>query len=251
MLGAIDPRVVVLRQPRNIGAEANFRAVLAFATGEYFLWLADDDWLEPNYVSACVAFLEAHPDHSLVAGQTTFYGSPGTEPFAGSVTTLEQERPDDRVFAFYDTVHEAAVFYGVARRALVQQLRFKRQIGADWHMVAGYAAAGKVATLPTTCNHRSAEGISKDDASLVASYGLTGKAATNLHAQIARDAVGEILWRMPPHRLIPLWRRIKLAIRVYLAMYDRWGLVQWTQPSLPRRVELKLHRWAIRAFGRK
>src|SRR5713226_3275180 len=39
-----DSRIKYLRQPENRGAAANFQAVLDHARGDFFLWLADDDW---------------------------------------------------------------------------------------------------------------------------------------------------------------------------------------------------------------
>ena len=47
-----DARVRYHRQSQNIGLVANFNAVLHLATGTYFKWMGDDDWLTPTYVSA-------------------------------------------------------------------------------------------------------------------------------------------------------------------------------------------------------
>ena len=43
-----DPRVVVLHQKTNIGLTGNFNACLGRVTGEYFLMLSDDDFLDPR-----------------------------------------------------------------------------------------------------------------------------------------------------------------------------------------------------------
>jgi glycosyltransferase involved in cell wall biosynthesis len=42
-----DKRLVILRHAENAGMVANFNACLNAATGELFLMLSDDDWLEP------------------------------------------------------------------------------------------------------------------------------------------------------------------------------------------------------------
>jgi glycosyltransferase involved in cell wall biosynthesis len=231
--------VHLIRQPTNIGAEANFCAVLEAATGEYFMWLADDDWIDPNYVAEGVAFLKQWRGYVLVAGKPIFYGAAGA--FDVPSTTLEQNRPDDRVLAYYAGVGENPVFYGVARRADWLRLPIKKQVGSDWHMVAGLASLGRIKTLETTHIHRSAGGMSEDPALLAARYGLQG----NHHAVIARDTVTEILWRTAVHRAIPLHRRFPLALRAYLALYERWCMWDTEQPSIKRRIELKLHRWAL------
>ena len=41
-------------------------AVQSFdARGDFFLWLADDDWLGPAYVARCVEVLSANLDHAV------------------------------------------------------------------------------------------------------------------------------------------------------------------------------------------
>jgi len=54
-----DPRIRVIRQPRNLGWVGNVNALLALADGEYLLFAFQDDLPEPAYVARCVAALEA------------------------------------------------------------------------------------------------------------------------------------------------------------------------------------------------
>src|SRR4029434_2036493 len=51
------PCIRYIRQSQDIGPTANFRAALRAATAECFIWLSDDDWLEPNYLSTCIQAL--------------------------------------------------------------------------------------------------------------------------------------------------------------------------------------------------
>lgn len=60
-----DPRVRYHRNPRNLGASANFRRAFELATGEFFRWLAHDDVLAPEYLERCVAALDREPDAIL------------------------------------------------------------------------------------------------------------------------------------------------------------------------------------------
>jgi glycosyltransferase involved in cell wall biosynthesis len=60
-----DPRIRYHRNPRNLGASANFRRSFELATGEYFRWLAHDDVLAPQYLERCVAALDREPDAIL------------------------------------------------------------------------------------------------------------------------------------------------------------------------------------------
>jgi glycosyltransferase involved in cell wall biosynthesis len=62
---AADPRIRYHRNPRNIGASANFRRTFELATGEYFRWLSHDDMLMPTYLERCVAALDRESDAIL------------------------------------------------------------------------------------------------------------------------------------------------------------------------------------------
>lgn len=62
---ARDPRIRCVRQERNLGHRGNFAFVAREARGAYFLWAADDDRWEPDFVLTTVALLAAHPDASL------------------------------------------------------------------------------------------------------------------------------------------------------------------------------------------
>ena len=55
-------RIRYLRQTRNVGAENNFNSVLRMATGDYSLYLADDDMLIPDAVVSVVRYMEQNPN---------------------------------------------------------------------------------------------------------------------------------------------------------------------------------------------
>ena len=58
---AADPRVVVVRNPVNLGLASNFNRVFAVARGRYFRWNMGDDPVEPGLVEDCVRVLDAEP----------------------------------------------------------------------------------------------------------------------------------------------------------------------------------------------
>ena len=55
---AWDGRIQYTRQPTNLGPVANFQFVLDAATGEYFMWMSDDDWRAPTYIEALLRVLQ-------------------------------------------------------------------------------------------------------------------------------------------------------------------------------------------------
>lgn len=67
---ARDSRFTYRRQPRNVGAQRNFADVLAMADTPYFMWRADDDLSDVNFVAETVRLLDANPHAGLAVGRT-------------------------------------------------------------------------------------------------------------------------------------------------------------------------------------
>lgn len=61
-----DSRIRYFRQPKNIGATANFRYVLESSTQLRFIWAAADDWWDQNRLELLVA--ELHEQDAAVVG---------------------------------------------------------------------------------------------------------------------------------------------------------------------------------------
>lgn len=57
-LAAMDPRVSYTRRPENIGATGNYSQALDSISTEYFVPLADDDWLLPGFLHDAHQVLE-------------------------------------------------------------------------------------------------------------------------------------------------------------------------------------------------
>src|SRR4029078_4573899 len=51
---AKDRRIKYIRQTTNLGPTTNFNEVLKHASGVFFMWLGDDDWIDTSYVRTCV-----------------------------------------------------------------------------------------------------------------------------------------------------------------------------------------------------
>jgi len=61
-----DNRIQYYKQDANKGALFNFRFVLEKATGEYFMWVADDDEWDINSITAFINEFNRHPEISVV-----------------------------------------------------------------------------------------------------------------------------------------------------------------------------------------
>ena len=74
---AVDRRIWYIRQEENIGPSANFEFVFRQATGQYFMWAADDDRRSLTYIEKLVAALQARPAAVLCAMEACYETSDG------------------------------------------------------------------------------------------------------------------------------------------------------------------------------
>ncbi|EGK86119.1 glycosyltransferase [Microcoleus vaginatus PCC 9802] len=155
-------RIKYIRQPTNYGPTRNFKEVLAHSDGEFFMWLADDDYLDSSYVSKCVNFLQENPDYSLVCGQTFYFRENNEQDFSekefifeGERLNLWQEKATERVKAYYQQVLDNGVFYGLYRRNQLLRGSMNHTMGGDWLFIASIAFLGKVKTLENVSLKRS------------------------------------------------------------------------------------------------
>jgi len=62
------PEIRLVAQPDNIGILGNLEFLLDAAETEYFMWLADDDEITPNYLAELVGLLDKSPDRVAAMG---------------------------------------------------------------------------------------------------------------------------------------------------------------------------------------
>lgn len=70
-------RTRYLSHPASLGRCAAGNAGLDLAGGDYLVFLDDDDWFEPDHVSALVAALAAHPDVLAACAGVRYCTAPG------------------------------------------------------------------------------------------------------------------------------------------------------------------------------
>lgn len=228
-----DDRVRYLRQQTNQGAIANFREVLSQAGGEFFMWLADDDWLEASYVAACVGILLANPDHMLVCGRARFFDGEQFV-FEEAGINLTDDSGANRVLTYYDQVVWNGTFYGVMRREPSRHIPIHETVGADWFFIADVAFTGKVRTLNQASVNRSLKGESSDAPTLAAHFGLRGLVARFPHLKIATSAWKNIVWWSPVYGALNGPARMFLACRVFITIYRRFIFARWYGQALAR-----------------
>jgi glycosyltransferase involved in cell wall biosynthesis len=146
---ARDPRVVMLRQPQNIGANGNYTAVFRAARGRYFKWSSSNDWCAPQLVSRCVAYLEAHPDTVLVAPRTKlFHDDPDKAVDYDGDRPFENANPLQRFIDVTSKLKLNNVMNGLVRTDALRRTRLiEHYLGADVVLIGHLALLGKIALL--------------------------------------------------------------------------------------------------------
>ncbi len=218
-----DSRIKYVRQQTNLGAIANFREVLRHSSGEFFMWLADDDWLDQAYVGSCVQFLLEHPDYSLVCGQARYFDE-GTFLHEGVAIDLLQDDGSDRVLTYYEQVADNGTFCGVMRRTQILEVPLRNTLGGDWLLIAATAFMGKVKTLPDVYANRRLGGATVSYEKIAATLGLSSFAANHPHLSIASAAFRDIAWNSPAYSQCGFASRLSLACRVFGIVVRKGGL---------------------------
>ena len=221
-----DGRVHYLRQKTNRGSVSNFRAVLERAQGEFFMWLADDDWLDQRYLSECLHIMVEHPEYELVCGQGKYFDA-GEFRFAEVAINLEQDTSSQRILFYYQQVAQNGMFYGVMRRKILSGLQLQNSLGGDWLLMGEIACLGKVRTLETVFLNRSIAGASQSVEKLALNEGLLRIVATNAHLLIACKIFRDIAWKSPVYRPLGKLTRVSLAVKSWLAVVRRCSLPVW------------------------
>lgn len=145
---AQDSRVVYHRQPQNIGAGPNHDWVATHATGKYFKWGSDDDYILPEFLARCVARLEADPDAVLCQTQTRIKGENG-DSMATHLAGLDAARPSDRFGVIILRPHWCVDVYGVIRTNVLLRTELQSgYYGKDKAMLAELALLGKFLYVP-------------------------------------------------------------------------------------------------------
>ena len=190
-LCARDARIRYIRQPSNVGATRNFAEVLKQASGEYFMWLGDDDYVDLNYISTTLRALQHDPSVALASGLARYYC--GAKLInTGREFSIESTTWWRRIAEYYWKVSDNGVFYGLMRTAAIRQVTVKNALGGDWLAIACMAAGGKIVMLNETAVHRELGGASQTLSQAAKSLGLPRMHAVFPYLSIAANAFADI-----------------------------------------------------------
>lgn len=190
------PEVKYFRQEKNIGLVPNFKFVLQKASGDFFMWIADDDELEAGIIKKYVEFLMTYPEYSLVSGQIKYWMG-DKAIFLENNFSMEDRQRDMRVLQYYYRVMYGAVFHGLMHRSAAEKIPLLNSIGNDFHFVASLAYEGKIKQFNYVGYHKQLNGASRTSVSYAKAIGASWFSAYFPRVSIASDAFYEILFNSP------------------------------------------------------
>lgn len=161
---ARDQRIRYIRQERNIGAFANFKAVLDQARAPYFMWSACDDVRSPDFLELNVRFLQDNPEFVASTCPNCFDDQP---PDRRKLVTFAIEgSKEDRFEQFFDHGWDShGIFYSVMRTEVVRQCPAVGQnfLGVDWAVDLFLASHGNINRTETGLLTLGAGGVSNSE----------------------------------------------------------------------------------------
>lgn len=153
-----DDRVRYVRHGENLGPADNYAFVLDKAEGDYFMWHADDDYLEPAFVEETVHRLEKDSETVLCFSDYRFVDENDEE--TGEMR-LEQIYPDvdwskaRREFFSHPFWSSAVCIYGVYDIGVIREVGPLRPVldkaallGCEAPLLSAVAARGRIVAVP-------------------------------------------------------------------------------------------------------
>lgn len=126
----------------NTGAAENFNRAALQSSSEFFLWLASDDYLDPDHISTCLRVLSSYPERSACLPGVRFVGRDGhhlrtvRDPILGSVDARARFR------SYLRRMRWTEVYCLFRREDLLRSPMFVQEFGTDvvlmwWFLLRG------------------------------------------------------------------------------------------------------------------
>jgi glycosyltransferase involved in cell wall biosynthesis len=140
----IDGRVKYFVQERNLSIVPNFQFLLNQAKGSYFMWAADDDNWDANFIEVCVEGLQANPDTVICMTDLKFAGVDGVMTGSKLNRSFMQKNIFSRCFHFVKSSGENKYFFcGLYKTELVKNMPFDNSWGGDQLFIYEALTKGK------------------------------------------------------------------------------------------------------------
>ena len=146
---ALDARMKFYVQERNLSIVPNFQFLLDNASGDYFMWAADDDFWDNNFIEICVNGMLANNDVAVCMTDLKIIGTDGNAKKSKLDRGFMQRNLFLRNFSFVKSTGENKYFFcGLYKTALVKNIPFNNSWGGDHLFLFEALSKGKFLYLP-------------------------------------------------------------------------------------------------------
>lgn len=215
-----DTRLKYFRHSENLGPAKNFDSVIEKSTGQYFMWLGDDDWIDENYISSCIQQFIIDPKMSLVSGAPKYYHI-GLISHDGKMFDLLHDVWWQRVIYYYWLVADNGMFYGLMKSSQIKQIKMQNVMGGDWHLIANMTSFGKAKIIQTTSVHRELGGATASYRKIALSLGISKIHAIFPMTSIAASAWLDIMGGNAGYRMYSFANRMTIACAVFFVIMTK------------------------------
>lgn len=162
-----DSRIKYFRNDENIGMTGNGNAAVKHISGEYWLGISDDDWVDLDYVEKLLSFALKHPDYTLVLPLTKLYDANYNLILTGKKHKLDSANVYKRVKKYIE-INLSSFCLGLYKTDVLKDMQkldngmFKHRLCEDWVFMVKYLVAGKGKMLDNVYYHKVHNGLTKD-----------------------------------------------------------------------------------------
>jgi glycosyltransferase involved in cell wall biosynthesis len=150
---AFDNRVSYYVQERNISIVPNFQFLLDKAAGDFFMWSADDDYYDINFIEACAEGLIHNNEVVACITDVKIVGLDSVARETKLKRSFMQKSIYGRSFFWTKSPEECKYFFcGLYRSAAVKNITFPNIWGGDHMFLLEVITKGKFLYIPGKSN---------------------------------------------------------------------------------------------------
>ncbi len=225
-----DDRIGYVKTPGHFGVLPAHAEALARSKGSYFMWLGVGDRLSSEFLGRCVARMEEKTDLSLAIGRSKISDTANvdeSEAYLPEVNISEGD-PVRRVESFLESDVGLDLWYGLFRRPFVSSIPFRNAIGFEFAFLAEVAFAGKMESVQGVWSERrgpleetTADG---DESEPTDTLGVPAFQWSDPYLVLAVQLFCNIAFLSDNFASLPRIDRLRLAVRAYTRIADRWKI---------------------------
>ena len=146
---SVDSRIISFLQKENIGLIANFKFVLKNASGDFFMWAADDDEWHPSFIEVCFNAIGKYG--TAMTGFIRHHRFHNTKTH-GMLPVMNGEDKFADIIAFYSNEPPNSIFYGLHRKDTMMWL-LNADVIDDYFVIIKQILDFGVVTIPDKILH--------------------------------------------------------------------------------------------------